>query len=208
MLYAVDEKGVRSRPTKEGTYYCPCCESMVQAKMGKIKIHHWSHISVEINCDSKPMSDWHIEWQSHFPKENVEVYVNKKRRADVLLKDGCVVEFQNSSISIDDVLKRSELAKNGIIWVHNLIPQNINHQFIERKEISRNKSGQIIYHGYWKNAIEIFNRQMVRGEEIYLQFSEQSIGKLCWIDYSTSPSTFSFIQYTKEQLLKELLSKI
>lgn len=208
MLYAIDEAGNKYRPTRNGDFYCPCCESKVIAKMGSIKVHHWAHISTEINCDSKPMSEWHLEWQSHFPKENVEVYVNKRRRADVLLNDGCVVEFQNSSISLEDIYKRSQAAVNGIIWVHNVIRQNMNRQFSDRKEVSRTSAGDIVFHGYWDRPIMIFDRQRVPDESIFLQFSEQSLGKLCWIDYSTSPSKFSFIHYTKEQLLKELLIRI
>jgi competence protein CoiA len=204
MLYAINELKEKSLPTKNKHFFCPCCESKVVAKMGQIKTHHWAHSTTEINCDSKPMSEWHIEWQSHFPKENVEIYVNKKRRADVLLKDNCVVEFQNSPISISDVLKRSTIANDGIIWVHNVIDQNVNKHFVSSEKIKDN-----LYHGCWKHPMMIFDRQTFRGEEIWLQFSETSLGKLCWVDYSKKPfASISFYLTSKKEFLERLLKLV
>jgi competence CoiA-like predicted nuclease len=196
-MYAVNQDGVKCLPSKEGEFYCPCCESKVVAKMGSIKIHHWAHLSSEIYCDSRPMSEWHLEWQSHFPPEMVEIYVNNKRRADVLLPNKMAIEFQNSTISIEDVLARNQHHKDGIIWVHNYIEQTINKQFFNKKEIKKG-----LYRALWKNPTHLFDRQRIRGEDIYFQFSENTLGKICWVDYSTKPYTsFSFYLTTKKEFL-------
>lgn len=196
-MYAINQYGAKCLPSKEGDFYCPCCESKVVAKMGSIKIHHWSHLSSEIYCDSKPMSEWHLEWQSHFPSEMVEVYVNKKRRADVLLPSKIAIEFQNSPISLDEVNARNENHKDGIIWVHNFIEQTINKQFLNKKEVKKG-----LYRALWKNPTGLFDRQKNRGEEIYFQFSEHTLGKICWVDYSTKPyASFSFYLKTKKEFL-------
>lgn len=196
-MYAVNQDGVKSLPSKEGDFYCPCCESKVVAKMGSIKIHHWSHLSSEIYCDSRPMSEWHLEWQSHFPSEMVEVYVNKQRRADVLLPNKVAIEFQNSPISIENVLARNQHHKDGVIWVHNFMEQTANKQFFNKTEVKKG-----LYRALWKNPIHLFDREKVRGEEIYFQFSEQTLGKICWVDYSTKPfASFSFYLKTKKEFL-------
>jgi len=196
-MYAVNQDGVKCLPSKEGEFYCPCCESKVVAKMGSIKIHHWAHLSSEIYCDSRPMSEWHLEWQSHFPPEMVEIYVNNKRRADVLLPNKMAIEFQNSPISIEDVLVRNQHHKDGIIWVHNYIEQTINKQFFNKKEIKKG-----LYRALWKNPTHLFDRQRIRCEDIYFQFSENTLGKICWVDYSTKPYTsFSFYLITKKEFL-------
>lgn len=197
MMYAVNQDGVKSLPSKEGDFYCPCCESKVVAKMGRIKIHHWSHLSSEIYCNSRPMSEWHLEWQSHFPPEMVEVYVNKERRADVLLPNKIAIEFQNSSISIENVLARNQHHKDGVIWVHNFMEQTINKQFFNKTEVKKG-----LYRALWKNPVHLFDRERVRGEDIYFQFSEQTLGKICWVDYSTKPfASFSFYLKTKKEFL-------
>lgn len=199
MMYAVNQDGEKCLPSKEGDFYCPCCASKVVAKMGNIKIHHWAHSSTEINCDSRPISEWHLEWQSYFPKEMVEVYVNNQRRADVLLPNKVAIEFQNSPISVEEVLKRNEHHKEGVIWVHNFIEQALNKQFFNKKEISKG-----LYHAMWRNPVKIFDRQSFRGEEVYFQFSENTLGRICWVDYTRKPYTmFSFYLITK----KEFLSK-
>jgi hypothetical protein len=121
-------------------------------------------------------------------EDKVEVYVNKKRRADILLPNNVAIEFQNSPISIENVIERNNHHKDGVIWVHNFIEQTMNKQFFNKKEIKKG-----LYRALWKNPTLIFDRHRFRGEEIYFQFSEQTLGKICWVDYSTKPYTsFSF----------------
>jgi hypothetical protein len=72
MQFALDENKNRIQPTKEINGYCPCCNECLIAKMGEKNIHHWSHKG-DTNCNYKPMTQWHYEWQNKFPEENREI---------------------------------------------------------------------------------------------------------------------------------------
>lgn len=57
-------------------YYCPACGAELILKRGNIKTHHFAHKSL-IDCDTfnHDMSEWHLNWQETFPKENREVVI-------------------------------------------------------------------------------------------------------------------------------------
>lgn len=78
------------------------------------------------NTNPTPMTEWHKEWQSHFsdyvekpfPKKN-EGQI-KSRRSDVDLNDQCIIEFQHSYISLEEVINRKNDYMNyskEIIWI-------------------------------------------------------------------------------------------
>jgi hypothetical protein len=95
---------------------CPICKSPVIPKCGEINIHHWAHKN-NLECDSfwEPETLWHRNWKNLFPKEQTEVTIGK-HRADILRKDGIVVELQHSSISIKDIFEREQEYKK-MIWL-------------------------------------------------------------------------------------------
>ena len=71
-------------------YFCPiCCEQLV-LKKGDVRIHHFAH-KVSTACKDGwhyDMSEWHVDWQNKFPKENQEIVKTLnviKHRADVLI---------------------------------------------------------------------------------------------------------------------------
>ncbi|MEH1887894.1 MAG: competence protein CoiA family protein [Nostoc sp.] len=94
---------------------CPCCGNPVIPNCGPIKIHHWSHKNLK-DCDSwyEPITEWHINWQNLFPEECREVVMGN-HRADVVYKS-CVLEFQHSFISADNIKEREAFYKN-MTWV-------------------------------------------------------------------------------------------
>lgn len=198
MLYAIDENGDKIPPQKNTQARCPCCDSLVNAKMGLINIHHWAHIATEINCNHKPMSEWHYEWQSLFPKKNVEIYVNKQRRADVLTDDGISIEFQSSPISIEEIYSRNSLSNNMIIWVHNFMKQYDNKQFVNIKLVSGKKN---LYHAEWLNAHKIFDRDRSTDMGIWFQFTPQTLAKICWIANGIERTEMAFYSYPKQYLV-------
>ena len=75
--------------------------------------------------EDNPMTDWHREWQSHFPDHVEKTFSKngKKRRTDVDLDDNLVAEFQNSLISKENVDKRMNDYRidhdKEIIWIIN-----------------------------------------------------------------------------------------
>lgn len=105
---------------------CGCCASVVVGKMGRIRPKYWSHLSSK-ECDSwyEPITQWHIDWQNQFPKQCQEIEMvdsnGMKHRADVRLKNGNVIEVQNSQINIDEIEQREKFYNsNGqLYWILN-----------------------------------------------------------------------------------------
>lgn len=127
MLYANDINGNKTEAfPKAKDYFCPCCDARVKAKCGSIVSWHWSHES-KIECDTfaEPMTQWHIDWQRQFSKDNQEITftdatTGERHRADVYLpKSNTVLEFQHSSISATEVEARENFygSFGTLIWV-------------------------------------------------------------------------------------------
>lgn len=112
-------------------YFCPLCNSKLIRKMGRINIHHFSHLK-GYECDSwyNPMSEWHKKWQSIFPIEKQEVVLTdgiQKHISDVCLNE-VVLEFQHSPISTDDLIARNlfyQNAKGRLIWIIDCLDKEI-----------------------------------------------------------------------------------
>lgn len=125
MIYA-EKDGQRVTPKKHEQAICPCCQQKVFAKCGTIKIWHWAHESLA-DCDDwyEPMTQWHLDWQQQFPENWREIIIRDRyfstgtiHRADIQLPNGVVIEFQNSPISPQEILKREGFYRK-MIWVVN-----------------------------------------------------------------------------------------
>ncbi len=105
---------------------CPECEAKVIYKNGKIKTQHFAHSNKTKCWNSNQMSVWHTNWQNKFPVDYMERVItvdNVKHRADIAKPNkDCfdyIIEFQHSSISVDDFTKRNEFYSQicPLIWV-------------------------------------------------------------------------------------------
>ncbi len=129
MQFATNEKGNRvfiEDAERHLNYYCPCCGSKLVIKMGEIKCHHFAHEPNSLCKDSwhYDMTEWHINWQNHFPKDCQEIVKERngiKHRADVLLENEKIVyEFQHSSLTSDEFDDRNDFYNSlgyQVIWV-------------------------------------------------------------------------------------------
>ena len=122
MRFAVDESRKRIEPFKGGRALCQLCGATLVAKCGEIYTWHWQHKN-DGNCDTwkEHETQWHREWKSKFPKENQEIIIEKKGEkhiADILTKEGLIIEFQNSPISTFTITEREEFYKR-MVWVVN-----------------------------------------------------------------------------------------
>ena len=125
-----DNKRIIPNPFKKDVI-CPLCKSEVIAKCGKIKVWHWAHKNNE-DCDNwgGRETKWHLDWKDNFPIENQEVIIGE-HRADVKIKD-VVIEFQNTSISLDNIKEREKFygnmkwILNGTVFAQNLILRDKN----------------------------------------------------------------------------------
>jgi HEPN domain-containing protein len=76
------------------------------------------------DMEGHPMSAWHAEWQGRFPQTEI-IFSRKEnqvreRRADVLLNETSIVEFQHSPMEAEEVFSRKNdysLHGKDIIWV-------------------------------------------------------------------------------------------
>lgn len=126
MYYAVSEFGERvhiSSATPGEKYLCPLCRMELIQRRGKINAHHFAHHSRR-NCDDwyTDKTEWHRLWQLCFPAAAQEQAVeigSVKHIADVAIGN-VVIEFQHSSISIEDFQERALFYSCGgrkLIWV-------------------------------------------------------------------------------------------
>tara|TARA_R110001632_G_scaffold43088_1_gene109103 strand:+ start:64 stop:792 length:729 start_codon:yes stop_codon:yes gene_type:complete len=103
---------------------CPCCGAELTPKCGEFNVWHWAHKSKK-NCDSWHGNEtqWHKDWKNKFPLSRQEVVMrdnitNEKHIADVKLNNGLVIEFQNSSITAEEIRQREKFY-GKMIWVVN-----------------------------------------------------------------------------------------
>lgn len=116
MEWAINARNERIKARRHIIAFCPGCGKNVIAKCGNIKVHHWAHES-GIDCDPwwEPETPWHRYWKNLVPKKQQEVTI-ANHRADIVRKDGMVVELQHSSISSEDIIAREKCYGN-MIWL-------------------------------------------------------------------------------------------
>ncbi len=112
---------VKVRPIRGQVGFCPMCGSVMIAKCGKVKIHHWAHKG-KLHCDKwwESETPWHREWKNHFPLDWQEKVhydsTGEKHIADLKTPHGLIVEFQHSLISKEEQDARENFYKT-MIWV-------------------------------------------------------------------------------------------
>lgn len=122
MEYAL-YNGLRTAAQPKLKGLCEHCGGAVQAKCGSIVLWHWAHLDLG-TCDSwhEPETLWHRNWKHVFGERYSEIRVEKEGSwhiADVINKDGIVFEFQNSSISGQEIAAREAFYGEKMIWVMN-----------------------------------------------------------------------------------------
>jgi len=118
MIWGIkDKERIKAKPDQEAK--CDLCEGELTPKCGVVKSWHWAHKS-KVDCDNwyEPETEWHVNWKNEFPKEQQEIKMDN-HRADVKTKEGLIIEFQNSSISPDDICDREKFYGDNMIWILN-----------------------------------------------------------------------------------------
>jgi len=154
MLYAIDNDNQKILSSPDSRAWCPHCKSTVRAKCGRIKIWHWSHISLK-DCDtwSEGETAWHLSWKQKVPKEHTEVTMGT-HRADIKLPSGVVIELQNSSIGLDELLER-ERFYDTMIWLVNCIPIKHNITLFKKND----DYCRIVWK--WKKTVYVYSSKKV-----------------------------------------------
>lgn len=159
-------------------YFCQICGQPMMQRRCTDRIDHFAHYSPHGRTDIVPCSDhwgydktdWHMEWQKRFPADNIERVLElngKKHIADVLVGD-LVIEFQHSSISLDEFTERNEFYTSlgyRVIWVFDLID-----------EYNDGKFAQTNYEFYykWAYAKKLFREMLFSRVKatIYFQLTD------------------------------------
>ena len=124
MYYALNENRERIKAQKGLSGRCPMCMEKVIAKCGWINAHHWAHMpESKSGCVNtgryEPETGWHRGIKSLFPEDCQEVVIDRrgsKRRADIKLENGLVLEAQFSPINPKEIIDRCLFHKT-IAWV-------------------------------------------------------------------------------------------
>lgn len=114
MRYAILDGIKYSEPSPGCRAVCPGCGGVLIAKCGEINEWHWAHVSADCDSWSDGETGWHIGWKKLFPPQCCEVVLGP-HRADVKIGNE-VIEFQSSSISVEDIRER-ERFYGSMTWV-------------------------------------------------------------------------------------------
>lgn len=123
MITALSKYGNKIFASSGETGFCPICNEVLVPKICRLKLSHWAHSKSSKHCEHEPETEWHRKWKSIFNINNIEVVVNKHgiiKRTDVMLGNEYCVEFQHSSISIDEINERENFY-GKMIWVFDCI---------------------------------------------------------------------------------------
>ena len=112
-----------SKYTKNKKYKLRCQRGHeLVAVKGKKNKQHFRHKNSS-DVGGSPMTNWHCEWQGHFPITEVEFKKKegqiKLRRADILIND-FILEIQHSKIDDANVICRDhdyKLHGKKLIWI-------------------------------------------------------------------------------------------
>jgi len=117
MFKAYNEKKEWIEVTYSGQKaFCPSCNETVIGKIYYEKRSHFSHLPSSIcSINNGDITDWHLQWQSIFDCKEVR-FPEKGLRADVVLKNGTVLEFQHSDIDFKEIRRREQGYKR-MIWL-------------------------------------------------------------------------------------------
>jgi hypothetical protein len=122
-LIAITDQGERLhikeyiKEEHKGKIFCYEGHELV-AKKGEKKTHHYSHKNDACECDRR-MGEFHIWWQKRVKDNYLEKRYNvdgKLHIADIVNKNGTVIEIQKSKIPPKIIREREEFY-GDMIWV-------------------------------------------------------------------------------------------
>lgn len=206
-------------------YHCPHCHTELIQRKGKIKVHHFAHKPIgDCPYSHREMSPWHLEWQSHFDCRQCEVYCcmgGEVCIADVLIND-TVIEFQHSSISYDEIWRRTyfhNMHNRKIIWLFDF-REKYNYTIRKRMQRMHCSMGyDYVCHKFGIDSIERENLfewecpnssitalDYLNNEEtifLFIQLTENLIVYVNWNIHSPDFDQVSFEYFSGEKLTKQ-----
>lgn len=176
----------RCEPIPKTKGICPVCNSVVIAKCGQLKAHHWAHETKQ-NCKNdrwETEGEWHRNWKNKFPIEFQEKIINindEKNIADIQTDKGLIIEFQHSHIDPKEQKARENAYKN-MIWV--VDGTRLKYDFPRfKKRVTE----------YYREFLKIRNNIKVFSIDFYDEVFPKN-----WINCSV-PVVFDFLGLEKEE---------
>ncbi len=88
----------------------------MRAQCGQVNAWHWAHVSgADCHAWAEPETQWHRAYKRTVPPGQREVRIGS-HRADLVSRDGFVVELQHSSLPVEDIQAR-ELHYRKMVWL-------------------------------------------------------------------------------------------
>lgn len=178
--------------SKEQNLICPMCgEKVIYKDCDDItRISHFAHKSVK-DCEgwTKPMTQYHIDFQNKFDRSNQEIIVIEdvvKHRADIKIND-TIIEIQATKITNKNILKRNTFysKNNRLIWV-----------IYVKEPYDKGNIGTYSDHIYWKYRWNTIFNYAMENVELYLHFEKtdsQGDDMLFYVSKKRNPN--DVIQY-------------
>lgn len=136
MQYALAADGVEIEAAPDLVGACELCGKPVRTKCGDINIWHWYHLDAG-DCDkwAEPDSEWHRAWQRSVPRSQREVPM-PPHRADIVTRDGIVVELQHSALAPAKIAER-EAFYGEMAWLFNATDAVTSNRLIVRSHLGQ-----------------------------------------------------------------------
>lgn len=190
MRYAdVGGEKLEAQPKLKGT--CRNCGGEMVAKCGRVKVWHWSHKS-QPPCDPwwESETEWHRNWKDNFPKEWQEIIhqdtvTGEKHIADVKNPFGLVIEFQHSTMPLEEMQAR-EAFYGEMIWIvdglrgdldKNYFNMGLNHSPIQKNPLA--------YAVHWWGKSRLLHNWGESKAKVYIDFGDEYLWRLVLFDPKT-----------------------
>ena len=143
--------GQRSYAEPKQVARCPACGGDAIPKCGRINVWHWAHKTLDCDTFAEAITQWHVDWQTRYPRHMREVVIGA-HRADVLLPNGCAIEFQHSSLSVDEIREREDYY-GSMLWVFDTVDAYENDRLnLRRKRAGHESQSDRSYRSFrWKH---------------------------------------------------------
>lgn len=121
-LHALGVAGIGPPLSSGESGNCTHCGAVMVGKVGSVVVAHWAH-RWPTTCDawSEGESDWHRDWKARFAERGCAIEQTLERhgqrhRADVVLRDGTIVEVQRRHLAHYEAVNR-EAFYMRMVWL-------------------------------------------------------------------------------------------
>lgn len=215
MLYAINDQGQPIRPQahkEEATD--PYSGGKVHGIFGE-GLNYWRLIEDEYDAWALPDSRWNLEWKLKFPKQLVEISIQKDKQrhvADVRTNTGTVLKFQGRNLNEDQIRQREQFFEQ-MVWIFRADKWDIELNFHpSRYRTTEGRDRQLPKSDTfeWVKFTARYPKSVFKvcKMPVFLDFGDDSIYWLNWqsksnLNAAYHPNTGLLKAYPKQQFIKK-----